>query len=699
MPAGVTGPEAAGVAAPPQPESATRRSWAPILAGAFVLAVHFWLVTQGTGRLFEPEPQGALYDAQAHSFLQGRWDVPYEAAEGEAFIRDGKCYIYFGPTPALFRLPFVLLFPDWDGRWARLSLLTASALTLLLAAGVLHRACRAADAACGPSPRESALFVLLIGLGSTLAYLASRASFYQEALVWAAALSLLACYAFLRYVEDPRGQRWVWASAGAAALSFFARNNSGAAPLLLWLIAGPLLWAGSLSPAPRALAARLCAALGLPSARPLRETFLPLFLTGALVIGAYLLQNEGKFGSPWQPMPLKLHEQYAADPSRLARMQDRLFIARNALATIPTYFSPTAIRVNLWFPWVHLTSRTVNPFGIESFDYARHFAGFPAAMPALFLLAVGGLLCLARYRNPAEAAFRLPCLVALLGGATILVFIAMDYRYLHDFFPALVLASAVGWAHLCAWPASRRRTAAFVALALLGLFSACANVAFAYEYQRAMVWTVPEERRAELRDLRATIAGWLEGPPPPLTSDWDALSTPDRASLLHQMAEVPVKGQLWTVRMHGTACTYTYDGKAWVSAAPSQFVLNVPLEADLAAAQGAVPLATIGSPDRGLLVYARCEPGRAWRLGCAARGQGGGEESPPLGERAPGPVRLLVQEDVLNRVLTIRWQGQTVLRCRMRLSYQDQYPLALGVNLPALPGIEPALGARVTLAP
>jgi hypothetical protein len=432
--------------------------------------------------------------------------------------------------------------------------------------------------------------------------------------------------------------------------------------------------------------------------RPLRETFLPLFLTGVLVIGAYLLHNHGKFGSPWRAVPLKLSEQYAADPSRIARVQDRLFIPQNALATVPTYFSPTTIEVNPRFPWVHLTRRTINPFGIESFDYTQYFAGLPAAMPLLFLLAVGGLLCLVRSRSPAEAAFRLPCLAALLGGATILVFVAMEYRYVHDFFPALVLAAAVGWAHLRAWPASRRRTAAFTALGLLGLFSACAHVAFAYEYQRAIVWDVPEERRAGLRDLRATLAGWLEGPPPPLATDWDRLSTPERANLLHQMAEVPVKGQLWTVRMRGTTCAYTYDGEAWVSTAPSQFVLHVPLEADLAGAQGAVPLAAIGPPEESLLVYARCEPGGAWRLGCASRGQGA-EESPPLAGMAGGPLRVLVQEDVLNRVLTIFWEGRAVLRCRMRLRYQDQYPLALGVNLPALPGFEPVLGGRVTVRP
>src|SRR5438132_6222343 len=73
---------------------------------AFAMLVLCQVVTDGEWNFFpRPGYMEEFYDAQAQSLLQGRIDVPAQAIDREAFVRQGKFYGYFGPTPALLRLP------------------------------------------------------------------------------------------------------------------------------------------------------------------------------------------------------------------------------------------------------------------------------------------------------------------------------------------------------------------------------------------------------------------------------------------------------------------------------------------------------------------------------------------------------------------------------------------------------------------
>jgi hypothetical protein len=79
------------------------------LATGAVCAMAFAaMVSWGTFRMLYPETLSAFYDFQALSLMQGRLDVPAGAIGSEAFLFGGKSYGYFGPTPALLRLPFVI---------------------------------------------------------------------------------------------------------------------------------------------------------------------------------------------------------------------------------------------------------------------------------------------------------------------------------------------------------------------------------------------------------------------------------------------------------------------------------------------------------------------------------------------------------------------------------------------------------------
>ncbi len=85
---------------------ATRHRW--FLVAALIATFGFtWLVTLGSFRFNAREIFGNFYDHQAVSLFAGRLDVPGDAIGGEAFEAHGKLYGYFGPTPALLRLPLV----------------------------------------------------------------------------------------------------------------------------------------------------------------------------------------------------------------------------------------------------------------------------------------------------------------------------------------------------------------------------------------------------------------------------------------------------------------------------------------------------------------------------------------------------------------------------------------------------------------
>jgi hypothetical protein len=87
------------------------------LAVAVSMTLLVWIVTGGDWDFFpKPGTFESFYDGQARSLLHGRIDVVPDAIGTEAFVRNGKTYGYFGPMPALMRLPLELLLPGMYGR-------------------------------------------------------------------------------------------------------------------------------------------------------------------------------------------------------------------------------------------------------------------------------------------------------------------------------------------------------------------------------------------------------------------------------------------------------------------------------------------------------------------------------------------------------------------------------------------------------
>jgi len=220
----------------PQPRFAWPRPRLEWIAAGLSLLLLLWLITEGDWNLIQPAGYlERFYDAQARSLLQGRLDVPLEAIDPEAFIRNGKSYEYFGPTPALARIPPVLLgLPE---QWNRLSMFLASVLAVGMLLVLLRRLERVTSGGGEPWLRQflAATLVVAAAIGSTNFVVSAEAKVYQESIVWASALAFAQTVCLICYLMTPGG-KWLALSCTAAFLAFFARVSSGAGPVFSLLL-------------------------------------------------------------------------------------------------------------------------------------------------------------------------------------------------------------------------------------------------------------------------------------------------------------------------------------------------------------------------------------------------------------------------------------------------------------------------------
>lgn len=517
---------------PVRPWSDLAREHAPfVLSSAVVLVVFVWFLTFGTWGLFEADEPPVhfaerFYDAQALSLLAGRLDVPPEAIGFEAFIHDGKYYGYFGLGPALLRAPLLALFPGLEGRLHHPIMLLACA-TNLVAAYFLLRRVRSLFRFRGRAPGTEkvlvVLYLLLIGLGSTNLFLASRAYVYHEAIMVGATFGLLFLLAFVRYAQR---RRWP-ALASACGCAFFTvacRASTGVGPLLvLSLFAG-----ASLVPMGRlaAWAPRLTALLDRVG---LRHTALGLRHLGhvclagvavVLTVGFFLGVNYAKFGTT-SGMPL---HQYVAfqhfDKDGYDKIGGTSFHLANIRCGLWNYFWPGKIEFDPRFPWVYLTY-TVTPFPEATLLWSDWWSNVPATMPGLLVLALAGAWAVfaSPFKEPRKV-LRLPLLGALAAGVPILFLVGYCERYLHDWYPFLVLAGAAGLYAILSVQRLAVPRLASAALIPLTLWGVLVHAAFTLVYQRDFSvycgftnhWTQPKAE--EFQRWRRTIDGYfLKNPP------------------------------------------------------------------------------------------------------------------------------------------------------------------------------------------
>jgi hypothetical protein len=403
---------------------------------------------------------GGFYDAQGHALLDGRLAVDPRRAAIEGFEVGGRTYLYFGPVPALLRLPVLLVTDDLDERLTQLSMLVG-ALVLLAAGGWLQWAVRRLlrpDARVGRADAAGAfLLQLALGAGSIPLFLASWPVVYHEAELWGAAFAVAALAATVDIVRAPT-MRTIALAGLLAALAVNTRVSVGLGPILAlgflaaWQAA--LLLKGRAGPAGgrRTVAALLAAAA------------LPLALSAAV--------NLAKFDRPFGiPLERQVASRVSAQrQAALAANPDGLFGAKFVPTTLVQAVRPDALGAVRSYPFVGLPARTAHVFGDVRFDTIERSLSAPTSMPLFCWLTVVAVIGLVRRRRHGAL---LGVLAASSGGFAVTLTIAyVTTRYLADLLPCLLLGTAVGL-HLllAARPRGRRRGVLAVAgvLALAGL--------------------------------------------------------------------------------------------------------------------------------------------------------------------------------------------------------------------------------------
>jgi hypothetical protein len=488
-----------------------RRAW---WRGAVpTLAAYLWVLTVGRADLLQVHYFDDFYDAQARSLMHGRLDVPPEVPGFEGFLIDGRTYIYFGPFPALLRMPVLAVTDRFDGRLTTLSMLLAA---VVLAAASFRLLCSLRPLAQGNRPlgRREPLVTGLVAVVVLVAppfFLASQAVVYHEATMWGIALAVAAFDAVLRWQRTPATRRLIVAALLILA-ALLARQSLGQGVLVALALSG-LAVGVTEARRDRPDAPRWTAWPRALRSPRLLACAVACLLPFAVVVGL----NYTKFGTLLSP-PSDKHNQSRFSGERvevLAANDGSLFGVQFVPSTLKQYLRPDGIDVRLDMPWIDFPRLGPSAVGETVFDKLDWSSSLPASAPALTAVTAVTLVWAVRSRRRRRGGPWLsPLLVGALAGAGgVLAVGYIANRYLTDLFPLVLIPGLLG-AHLLVkgWDARPVRTRRLVATGLgaLAVLGVLVNVVLAVEYQRERAPNVPESLRAEWSGWRASLPGSYE---------------------------------------------------------------------------------------------------------------------------------------------------------------------------------------------
>jgi hypothetical protein len=404
------------------------------------LITAYWFGSDTSWEMFPPDFLG-YYENHGARILQGYLDVDCSAIQWEAFQKDGKCYGYFGPVPSLIRVPLTALFPRGAYHWTLVSILSGILFTLLAARGLIRDSLESIiQVSSGEKLFIELLLLANIGLGSTLLTMSSPSFIYHESVLWSAAFVLVSAVALIRYLKTLRTSYAIIAVV-MAALAVNTRPSIGFGAVIM------LLLAFGLAPMPS------CGANGsrrewvspwLVGTGVTRyfKRHLALVLLVSVVASTPFVLSWAKFGE-FSLYPYKYY--IGNDQHRLARTKGNFFPVGNFFFNGVHYLNPAGVDSSPVFPYFKLAPKDWgwrDRPGVH-FDRGEPFLPVTVAMPLWVLLAIAGLLGVARYK--AELHQRIPALVGtLMGGSVIFVLAAIMNRYVHDLFPFLIIAGTAG---------------------------------------------------------------------------------------------------------------------------------------------------------------------------------------------------------------------------------------------------------------
>jgi len=419
-----------------------------------------------------------------------------------------------------------------------LSAILACAVLLVGASGVSWEARRVWRGDEAPTRSElagAAGLQIVVGLGTTVSYLAGWTAVYHEALLWAVAWSVVAFWFLVRWTRADR----VWdlvVAATAATFAVLTRGSVGlGAVVAIGIVAGG-----------RAVRAVRRTATWRDVTAPLLGFLVPVVLYAAV--------NVAKFGSVAGTPPYDLQDRLVALPTRqaaLAANHGSLFGVRYAPTILLDYLRPDGLRLDRLFPWVTFPP-PAHVVGGAVFESINPSASLTASSPLLVALAIIGVVAVARVRGARR--FAVPLVGAALGGVAALSLAFVDQRYQGDFVPLLVVAGSVGAWWLAQGAARLRpgRRAVLVGVAaVLALWSCWVNVGLGYVYARAYAPGTTSSDLAALVATQLRVHDGLGGGVPSRVEHVDALPIAHTAPVGTLAVVGDCDALLWS------------DGRAW----------------------------------------------------------------------------------------------------------------------------------------
>lgn len=493
--------------------------------GAAAFVVFAWFSLGGRLDPFRDESLANFYEVQARAWLHGRWDAGPGDFLFERFNVNGRYYTYFGPAPALWRVPIVAVTDAFDGRLSRISMMAAF-IVLLIAATSLAWHARRCLLGNSPPTRGTLVaagsFVFLSGTATPALFLGAKTWVYHEAILWGAAWSVASFSFLVAYLVAPSRRLLIGASA-TATLAFLSRGSVGLGPVTaLATVLGARLVARLRQQSRTGRAhARLQRFLGIELAGS--GATWPLAVAVAVPVVLYAYVNYVKFNTLFGTPPYHLQDQLAARASRqaaLAANGGSLFGFHYAPTIMLAYLRPDAITFDRLFPWVSFAGppRIIGDVQFEAANFSGSLTVTSLVFTVLVVLGAWAAIRAPRIGDqPTVAVFRVPLIGTAIGCAGIFVLAFLEERYLGDTLPLLVLGGAIGiwWiAHLLTRRAPALRKATIAGLALLAAWSVWATASLTLLEQRAFGPLVSTRTRAELLEFQIRLHEIVPGGTP-----------------------------------------------------------------------------------------------------------------------------------------------------------------------------------------
>jgi hypothetical protein len=384
-----------------------------LLPLTFLLSGLFWMfVTTGGREIFVKEVLGGAYDSQAEHFLRGDVNVDVEAIGHEAMIVNGKVRMYFGPFPAVLRIPLNFVYPAGHGKWSRISGFCAGVIALLAFAGLVRMALQSSPISSRARNWLGNACLIGFAFGSPLLLLLGNLSIYDEAIIWGLALSL-----------------------GAIFFAFRSRQTEGGALtralLGFSLCAGGALLSRVTFGAPFILIAPLLAVGLARGNRATNLTALVLPLGAALAF--YIWLSYARFGSltgvNYDYYINTVHSEFAH--------KFGVFSPRRVPYSFADYFSLRFPSLEREPSFLAADRHSYNYPTLYSNDFSEVYLPLPWCSGWLVFGAIMGITCLVR-RHGADTFERGAAAALFVQFLCILSFFALAQRYATDLYPFLI---------------------------------------------------------------------------------------------------------------------------------------------------------------------------------------------------------------------------------------------------------------------